>query len=293
MALSRRSRCRLPAALRHPVVILRENRTFDELLGDVGDAANSSVRADPDFARFGLHGLASTLRAKFAERDVAVTPNLHAIAATLGSGRQLFQRREVRYGRPLLALGQSIRMPGRWPRWRHRTLAERSAAAVSRPGRRLFFQGSTDPVPEQYPEPGTLWHHLQRQKFRSCASMKVHRPGARHAIHRRDPAAGSRSTGAPLPRVMVVRLPGDGRAAARGVPVRCLLCGGERLRHRTHRRIPLASCLVAADGYFHHGERHSAAASITAAHDGCRWSSRALTRNGTTFPTRTRTFPAC
>jgi YVTN family beta-propeller protein len=154
-----------PAEIRHLVLIVRENRSFDELLGDVSDAANSSVRGDANYARFGMRGLASPRRSEFAQRDVAVTPNLHAIAARWALSDNF-------YSDAKFDTDGHYWLAGVYPdAWTLASLApsyagQKDARPQSRaPGRRLFFQGATDPVPEQYPEAGTLWHHLARHEI--------------------------------------------------------------------------------------------------------------------------------
>jgi DNA-binding beta-propeller fold protein YncE len=66
---------KLPAAIRRVVLIVKENRAFDEVLGDVA-AGNGSAR----LARFGMHGTASGGRKQFSVQDAQITPNQHEIA---------------------------------------------------------------------------------------------------------------------------------------------------------------------------------------------------------------------
>jgi hypothetical protein len=64
------------------VLILKENRTFDEVLGDVktpGDAPAAAL-AFPSLARFGMHGRASGGKTQFSVQDATITPNQHGIA---------------------------------------------------------------------------------------------------------------------------------------------------------------------------------------------------------------------
>jgi DNA-binding beta-propeller fold protein YncE len=65
-----------PAAIQHVVLIVKGNRTFDEVMGDVtGNAAGFA-----GLARYGMHGRASGGRTQFSVQDAPITPNLHAIA---------------------------------------------------------------------------------------------------------------------------------------------------------------------------------------------------------------------
>jgi YVTN family beta-propeller protein len=64
------------AVIGHVVLIVKEGRTFDEVLGDV--AANAASMAKLAF--FGMHGLASGGSKQFSVKDAAITPNQHEIA---------------------------------------------------------------------------------------------------------------------------------------------------------------------------------------------------------------------
>ncbi len=71
---------RLPDAIRHVVLIEKEGRTFDEVMGDVESAANGKILSFPRLARFGVHGYADGGKTRFSVQDASVTPNHHAIA---------------------------------------------------------------------------------------------------------------------------------------------------------------------------------------------------------------------
>jgi len=43
----------LPAEIRYVVVIVKENRTYDEVLGDIAQSANGAVAGLASLARFG------------------------------------------------------------------------------------------------------------------------------------------------------------------------------------------------------------------------------------------------
>jgi YVTN family beta-propeller protein len=68
------------AAVGHVVLIVKENRTFDEVLGDVTTAGNGPVLSMAKLARFGVHGFASGGRSQFSVKDAEITPNQHEIA---------------------------------------------------------------------------------------------------------------------------------------------------------------------------------------------------------------------
>lgn len=69
-----------PAALQHVVLIVNDNRTFDEVLGDIATAGNSPVLSLAKLARFGMHAIAAGGRKQFSVKDAAITPNQHEIA---------------------------------------------------------------------------------------------------------------------------------------------------------------------------------------------------------------------
>ena len=71
---------KLPEAIKHVVLIEKDGRSFDEVLGDVPAAGNGRVQAFAKLARFGMHGYAEGGRARFSIQDAAITPNQHAIA---------------------------------------------------------------------------------------------------------------------------------------------------------------------------------------------------------------------
>ena len=71
----------LPAAIRHVILIVKENRAFDEVLGDIGKPSNGDVMGNVALARYGMHGRADGGGLRFpAWKDAAITPNHHAIA---------------------------------------------------------------------------------------------------------------------------------------------------------------------------------------------------------------------
>jgi DNA-binding beta-propeller fold protein YncE len=74
----------LPAEVRHVVLILKGNRTHDEVLGDIEFASNGPVNGAPTLARFGRYGVIlqsrQALQMRLGVRNVNVTPNHHAIA---------------------------------------------------------------------------------------------------------------------------------------------------------------------------------------------------------------------
>ena len=75
---------KLPAGIQHVVVILKGNRTYDEIFGDVVSAANAPANGAWDLARFGQYSdiidEPGALRQRLSLRNINSTPNHHALA---------------------------------------------------------------------------------------------------------------------------------------------------------------------------------------------------------------------
>ena len=71
----------LPAGVRYVALIVKEGRTYDEMLGDIPGASNGPAMGSPELARFGTRGYVDGLRQRLSIKDVNVTPNHHAIAS--------------------------------------------------------------------------------------------------------------------------------------------------------------------------------------------------------------------
>lgn len=68
--------------LKHVFLIVRENRTFDEILGDLPGADG-----DPALARWGMHGW---LESAPHDHSLAITPNAHALASRFATSDRFF-----------------------------------------------------------------------------------------------------------------------------------------------------------------------------------------------------------
>jgi hypothetical protein len=71
----------LPAGARYVALIVKEGRTYDEVLGDIPGASNGPAMGMPALARFGMRGYVDGQRQRLSIKDAAVMPNHHAIAA--------------------------------------------------------------------------------------------------------------------------------------------------------------------------------------------------------------------
>ncbi len=74
----------LPVDVRHVVIVVKGNRSYDEILGDIEFASNGPVNGAPTLARLGRYGVIlqsrQALQTRLGVRNVNVTPNHHALA---------------------------------------------------------------------------------------------------------------------------------------------------------------------------------------------------------------------
>ena len=71
----------LPEAVHYVALIVKEGRTYDEVLGDIPGASNGAAMGMAALARFGMRGYVDGQRQRLSIKDVALTPNHHAIAS--------------------------------------------------------------------------------------------------------------------------------------------------------------------------------------------------------------------
>ena len=136
----------LPSALTHVVIIVKENRTYDEVFGDLPDASNGPRAGLANLARWGAK----------------VSPNHHALATRYASSDNFYADSEV-------SVDGHHWLVGAYPNaWVTSSLdaaygGEKSFKLPTQAPGRLAFTGSNSSVhPEDAPEAGTLWHHLER-----------------------------------------------------------------------------------------------------------------------------------
>jgi YVTN family beta-propeller protein len=151
----------LPAALRHVVLIVKESRSYDEMLGDAGAAANGTAMGAAALARFGTNGYVDGHRQRISLRGVDVAPNYHAIARQWAFSDNFYSEADGSAGGHHWLTGA---YPNAW--------VETSLLAVSGEGKdfrigaatgRLAFAGrAASTQPEDQPEAGGLWSHLER-----------------------------------------------------------------------------------------------------------------------------------
>ncbi|MGA8161646.1 MAG: alkaline phosphatase family protein [Acidobacteriaceae bacterium] len=138
--------------LRHCFLVIRENRTFDEILGDL-----PGVNGDPSLARYGTDGWAEE---NPSARHLRVTPNLHALAQQFAVSDNYFVDSDVSADghRWVVGVNPTTFFNTAWTSGYggHRT----SNASAAQPGRRAMFGGADAPMPEDLPQFGSLWEHI-------------------------------------------------------------------------------------------------------------------------------------
>ena len=150
----------LPSAIRYVVLIVKENRTFDEVFGDIEKTGSGPVVSDPSLARFGRSGYVDGGRQRLSLHHLNVTPNHHSLALRWAFSDNFYADSDVSVDGHHWLVGaypdawlESTRMAGRYKDFRFPTSA---------PGRLRFPDSNASVHPDEQPEAGMLWHHLAR-----------------------------------------------------------------------------------------------------------------------------------
>jgi YVTN family beta-propeller protein len=153
----------LPGAVKYVVMIVKENRTFDEVFGDIQRLANgATVMGAPAIARFGQVGHAAGKGNRLSLQRVNVTPNHHALALRWAFGDNFYADSEVSVDGHHWLVGA---YPDAWTETSFRASyadGRDFRFPTTAPGRLLFAEGNSSVHPEEQPEGGTIWHHLAR-----------------------------------------------------------------------------------------------------------------------------------
>ncbi len=148
------------AKIRHIVFIVKENRTFDEVFGDMAAPAGTRLEAEKTLARYGedaaVKGNAGTVE------HARVTPNHHALARRFAFSDNFYVDSDVSADGHHWLVGNypNELIESAWPASYGKQLDFRPDPEA--PGR-LVPSGSS-PRPESYLEAGSLWEHLARQQ---------------------------------------------------------------------------------------------------------------------------------
>ena len=152
----------LPAGIRHVMLIVKENRTYDEVLGDIAQASNGPAVGSPEWARFGSRGYIDGKGKRFSLKGVNVTPNHHAIARRWAFSDNFYADSDV-------SVDGHHWLVGSYPNvWTESSLLaaysdqKKDFRLGEAPGRLLFAGSDSSVHPEDQLEGGTIWHHLAR-----------------------------------------------------------------------------------------------------------------------------------
>jgi YVTN family beta-propeller protein len=154
----------VPPEIRHVVLIVKENRTFDEVFGDMAQAGNGPVAGVPVLARFGMHGFADGGKDRLSLKQIAVTPNHHEIAKRWAFSDNFYADSEVSVD------GHHWLVDAYPDIWTESSLmasytdGKNYRFPTTAPGRLLFAESNSSVHPEEQPQGGTLWHHLERHR---------------------------------------------------------------------------------------------------------------------------------
>lgn len=147
----------VPAGVRYVVLIVKENRTYDEVFGDVLDAAGA-----PALARLGTRGFVDGKHQRLSIKDVNVTPNHHAIARQWALSDNFYADSDV-------SVDGHHWLVGSYPNvWTESSLLaaygdqKKEFRLGTAPGRLLFAGSDSSVHPEDQVEGGTIWHHFAR-----------------------------------------------------------------------------------------------------------------------------------
>jgi YVTN family beta-propeller protein len=147
----------LPLEIHHVVLIVKENRTFDEVFGDIAGA--------PQLARLGNSGVADGAHTRLSVKGARITPNHHAIASQWTYSNNFYADSEV-------SVDGHHWLVGNYPdAWTESSLMAAYAGQkdfrfpTTAPGRLLFAGSDSSVHPEEIQEAGTLWHHLERNNI--------------------------------------------------------------------------------------------------------------------------------
>jgi YVTN family beta-propeller protein len=155
----------LPSGIRHVVLIVKENRTYDEVFGDIVNASNGPVMAGPPWARLGTFGYADGKGKRLNLREIDVTPNHHAIARQWAISDNFYADSDV-------SVDGHHWLVGSYPNvWTESSLMaayseqKKDFRLGSAPGRLLFAGSDSSVHPEDMEEGGTIWNHLARHNI--------------------------------------------------------------------------------------------------------------------------------
>jgi DNA-binding beta-propeller fold protein YncE len=187
------------AKIRHIVFVVRENRTFDEVLGDVR-IAGDRVQGEPRLARWGEDARVTDKAETRVVQHARVTPNAHALVRRFAFSDNFYVDSDVSVDGHHWLVGNYPNevVESEWPAAYGDKLGFRADADA--PGRLNLDCGN--PCPETYLEAGSLWEHLARHhiSFRNYGEGYAF-PGG-HGDAGFLPTGARESVNMPMPEVL-------------------------------------------------------------------------------------------
>jgi len=146
--------------IHHVVFVVRENRTFDEVFGDV-QIAGAKVEGEPSMARWGENTLVRDKEVAAVVEGAQVTPNAHAIVRRFAFSDNFYVDSDVSVDGHHWLVGNYPNevVESEWPAAYGDKLD--FVPEADAPGRLSLDCGN--PCPETYLEAGSLWEHLARR----------------------------------------------------------------------------------------------------------------------------------
>jgi YVTN family beta-propeller protein len=152
----------LPAAIRYVVLIVKENRTYDEVFGDIAKVSSGPVVGMPELARFGRKGFVAGNGDRLSVKDINVAPNHRELALKWTFSDNFYADSDV-------SVDGHHWLVGSYPNaWTQTSLnasyggQKNFRFPTTAPGRLGFPQSNSSVHPEEQLEGGTIWHHLER-----------------------------------------------------------------------------------------------------------------------------------
>jgi YVTN family beta-propeller protein len=156
----------LPVSIHHVVLIVKESRSYDEMLGDVAAASNGPAMGAPALARFGVNGYVDGHRQRISLRQADIAPNHRAIARQWSFSDNFYSEADG-------SVDGHHWLTGVYPNaWVESSLlaaygdgsggGKEFLASPGAPGRLAFAGRSASVQPEDVPAGGDLWSHFER-----------------------------------------------------------------------------------------------------------------------------------
>jgi len=187
--------------IKYVVFIVKENRTFDQIFGDLKSAGGQPVNGDPALAHYGDDATVSE-KGEPTFEHVRVSPNHHALAERFGLSDNYYVDSDVSVDGHHWLVGNypNTEFESAWPAGYGGQLS--FVPDPDAPGRLEI--GSTSPSPEDYLQAGSLWEHLSSRgiTFRNYGESlelagETEEPGS-------EPTGVREAVNMPMPEVLFV-----------------------------------------------------------------------------------------